>query len=157
MLEISGGTSEKTGVQGGERGPQGPTEVLGKQTTEGEKVARCTPAWQPEGLKRRAAGTCATTSPRASSLVVRPWSLVSSRSSRRVRRRLRGGQRQGRQHPGQLGLDSRGAGRRRRGARGPGGPAAGRTEGGGRVLREEGMSEAQKEKLRREYLGLGAG
>ena len=38
-----GGTSEKTGVQGGERGRQGPTEVLGKQTTEGEKVARCTP------------------------------------------------------------------------------------------------------------------
>lgn len=27
----------------GVRGLQGPTEVLGKQTTEGEKVARCTP------------------------------------------------------------------------------------------------------------------
>ena len=49
-LEIFGGTSEKTGEgtageseAHGVRGLHGPTEVLGKQTTEEEKVARCTP------------------------------------------------------------------------------------------------------------------
>ena len=112
-----------------------------------------------EGLKRRAAGTCATTSPRASSLVVRPWSLVSSRSSRRARSAVAFAEGSDKDDSTLGNLDSILAGQDAAGE-----ASAAQEDPQQDEQREEdgfferkGMSEAQKEKLRREYLGLGGG
>lgn len=107
-----------------------------------------------EGLKRRAAGTCATTSPRAC-----PWSLVSSRSSRKARSAVAFAEGSDKDDSTLGNLDSILAGQDAAGEA----PAAQedpqqdeqREEDG--FFERKGMSEAQKEKLRREYLGLGGG